>query len=484
MATEYAGYIPADSFVDYEALSGKLAEKIYGIGKSREEQKTALDQAAKDAEKLVNDPSIVGTNETFANVILGGADSARKNIWEWNRQLKNGDITPKQYKENINTLQDNWGMLAESAKTFDDRYKEIMRRQQDGEASDLELEFGRRFGQMAEIKNSKIEIGKDGRVYMTKTDPNTGKIVGDFMDVRTMNRPENILVNKVNVDGNVAAVTEGWDPWTIWKDMGRGSEVTIEDIRQNPEFGYMKASVAESIAPDSNPRAQVSVLTDNGVISSPNYYINDSEYAQMKQEAIDRIKSTKRTAGQPETLTKEEMDRIDNSMIKLEKDPSSGIMNPVLTEEQKRLAKERVMKSVEIELERKVTGSPKQQWSSTSGGGGGGTDQVDDTLYEKMANAWKNGDMTALNSLLKNKRYKVEQVEDKGMRLVQVNVDDLTGQETIVEVVPPTRDLSRLNPYFFGTGAAATKKAEQQVQEYRRKNNGGTTTTTTNKAPR
>ena len=366
---EYAGYVSPEKQVDWQALSSQMAEKIYGIGTRRTEEKAALDQSAKDLEKIVNDPSNLGQNQTLNTLILDGADNARTNIYSWNKDLKAGKITPKEYKERLANLNDYWSTLANSAKTFDERYQQVLERQQPDEngivpASGFELELANRFGQLADMQNSKLQVSGDGRVFMTKVDPSTGGIVGDVIDVRTINAPENIVANRVVVPTAVENLTSGWDPWTTFKDLGRGGELNIEDIRNNPVYETMKAKVAESVASDANPRAQVSVLVDNGVIDAT-YYMNDAEYKQQKQSLIDDALQVKKTAGLKPELSTDEMKQIELSLVKVQKDPS-GIINPVLTDEQKKLAKDRVKQEVEIQMEKKITGSPKQQWSSGS----------------------------------------------------------------------------------------------------------------------
>lgn len=373
---EYAGYVSPDKFLDWEALSSKTAEKIYGIGTKRTAEKEALDQQAKDIESIVNDPSNLGQSQTLNSIILDGADNARNNIYAWNKDLKAGKISPKEYKERLGTLNEYWGTLANSAKTFDQRYQEVMNRQQPDEngnipASAYEMELANRFGQMADLGNSKLQVASNGRVFMTKVDPKTGAIMGDVTDVRTINAPENIVANRVVVPTVVSNLTKDWDPVTTFKDLGRGGELNIEDIRQNPEFATMKAKVAESVASDNNPRAQISVLVDNGVMNA-DYYMNDAEYNQKREEAIDYAKQVKRTAGLPDSLTDKEIKDIEFNLVRVQKDPA-GIINPILTDEQKKAAKDRVMQEVEMQMEKKITGSPKQQWSSGSSGGGSGS---------------------------------------------------------------------------------------------------------------
>jgi hypothetical protein len=459
---EYAGYVSPEKSVDWQALSNQMAEKIYGIGTKREAEKEALDKKAKDLENIVNDPSIMGKSQTANQMFLDGAFNAKDQIWKWNKDLKAGIITPKEYSNNITNLQDNWSILASSAKTFDERYQEVLKRQEEGVASNLELEFLDRFGQMANIPNTKIQVSQDGRVYMAKVDPNTGKVIGDVMDTRTMNMPENIQVNKVDVGSTVESMTEGWDPWTTFKDLGRGGELTITDIRQNEEvYGPMRAKVAEAVAPNSNPRAQVSVLVDNGVLNDPSYYMNDAEYKSKRQELIDDAIQIKKTAGDANpTLTEKEIKDLETNLIKIQKEPN-GVINPVLTEEQQKLAKDRVMQDVDIRMERKVSGSPKQQWSSGGGGdgngNGGGSDEETYGLYKTLKDAWNNTGGKGLSAMEAASGGKFKFVYNKNGGGIDVYYTTRTDEDgnMIKASTASIKNLRDLAPYFFGTGTGA-----------------------------
>lgn len=405
---EYAGYVSPERSTDWAALTGKLAGKLDTIQKDRQSQRDALDAQAMDTEAYIN--SIETTqNQTANQILLDFGYTGKGKVQQWNKALKAGELSPKEYSNNIATLNDYTSTFANSLKTFDQRYQEVLKRQQPDEngliqASAFELELANQFGQLADLQNAKMQVSDNGRVYMSKIDPKTGELISDLIDVRSINAPENIVANRVDVAAGTSKLMEGWDPYTMWKDMGRGGEMNIEDIRQNPAFNLMKANLAETIANDDNPRAQISVLVDNGVINA-DYYSNDSEYQQKVSEAIARAKKIKQTAGQPTTLSDQEMKDIELSMVRLEKN-ASGIINPVLTEEQKKAAKDRVMQEVEIQAGRKVTGSAKQDWyhAPTNNGGDSPQQQANNYMngYIAVRQAWNRGDYGMLS---KNYEY-------------------------------------------------------------------------------
>lgn len=370
---EYAGYVSPEVSVDWGSSFAGLAQKITDVGTNIKKEREALDSLKTQNEALVNSYQ-PGKSQTLNEMVLRGANEIRAKMKYWNDELKAGRLKPEDYKTNMANVQEYWGTLANSAKTFDERFQASMDRQQPDEngnipASSFEMELLNRFGQMADIGDNSVQVGGDGRLYMVKKDKNTGAIVGDIMDIRTMNSPDNIVSNRINLNTATNALVGNWDVYSIWKDAGKGSEINIEDIRQNPVFAPMKAQVAETIAPNSNPRAQISILTDNGVMDAI-YYESPEEYKQKRQEAIDEAIQVKKTAGLPmaDQLTPDELKKIEFNMVKIAKD-DKGIINPILNEAQQKAAKDRVMQEVEMQLGKKVTGTPREYSTGRTAGG-------------------------------------------------------------------------------------------------------------------
>lgn len=400
---EYAGYVAPDKTTDWAALTGKLAGKLDSIGKDRTAKKEELDAKAKDAEAYINSIDMT-QNQTANQILTDGAYNGKGKILQWNKDLKAGILSPKDYNNKLATLNEYFGTLSNSLKTFDQRYQEVLRRQESGEASAYELELASRFGQLANLQNAQLQVSDQGRLYMTKVDPTTGKVLEDMIDVRTINSPENIVANKVIVADQTAKLMEGWDPKTVWKDLGRGGEMSIESLRNNDAYKLMKANLAETVASDENPRAQLSVLVDNGVINA-DYYLTDAERKQKVADAVARAKKIKQTAGQPAELSADELKEIEMSMVRLEKN-ASGIINPVLSDEQKKAAKERVMQEVDIRAGEKIEGSAKQDWYHAPTGGGGDSPQQQANNYMNgyiaVRQAWNQGNFGMLS---KNYEY-------------------------------------------------------------------------------
>lgn len=456
MAIEYAGFVPTQA-INWAELTEDLAGKVYQVGEERQKKREELDKIATDNQTLLNSWQ-PGKSQTLNQFVLRGADQGRVLIKQWNDQLKAGQISPVDYKNKMNNLKEYWGILAQSAKTYDERYLEIVKRQQPDEngviqASAYEIELYDRFGKMSDLSQNTTQFDNDGRIYMAKTDPNTGKIKGDIFDVRTMSLPDNIVANRVDVDKSVDGIVKTWEPKTIFKDLGRGGELNIESVKQQDTYKIMSERVVNTIAPDSNPRAQISVLVDNGVITA-DYYSSDQEYKAKRQQEINNLRQMKINAGAKDTeITKEELAEIDLSLVRVVQDPN-GLFMPVLTEEQKKAAKQRVRESIDIQLGEKISGSPQQRWT-TSGGGGSAPKPVDYSQYKRMADAWKNGDINVLSSFLSNKTNKIQRVPGSGFEITDQYGRTLFG---------PTKSLEELIPYFYSNPNTGFKQREAWLQ--------------------
>jgi hypothetical protein len=455
MAIEYAGFIPTQA-INWADLTEDLAGKVYQVGEERQKKREELDKIAADNQAMLNawQP---GKNQTFNQAVLRGADQGRVLIKQWNNDLKAGLISPTDYKNKMNNMKEYWGILAQTAKTYDDRYLEIVKRQTPDEngkiqASSFEIDMFDDLAQMSDLSQSATQWDNDGRLYMANTDPNNGKIKGNIYDVRTVNLPDNIIANRVYVDESVNDIVKTWEPKTIFKDLGKGGELNIESVKQQDAYKIMVENVVNTVAPDNNPRAQISVLADNGVIT-PYYYKTDQEYKSKKQEELNKLKQLKIDAGVKDTEpTKLELDEIELSLVRKVQD-RNGLFMPVLTDEQKKKAKERVRSSVGIQLAEKISGSPQQKWTS-----GDGTTAADKKEQQRV-NEYQRGYVASLDAFgLDEQGKKTKQpdlsgldnsykYENKGGKVYVYKLDSKIGKDDPVSVISSPKGLAQYTVY-------------------------------------
>lgn len=407
MAIEYAGFAPTQP-INWAELSEDLAGKVYQIGEERQKKREELDKIAADNQKLLNSWQ-PGKNQTLNQLVLRGADQGRTIIKQWNDQLKAGEISAVDYKNKMNNLTEYWGVLANSAKTYDDRYLEIIKRQQDGTASEFEVEMYNMFGNMSNLSDMTTQFDNDGRVYMAKTDKNTGQIIGDIYDVRTMNIPDNIRADKVKVGESVDNLIKGWKPVASPAVLDQYGKVNYESVKNQDGYKVMVERVVNTIAPDANPRAQVSVLVDNGVINAPTYYRTKDEYNQRRNEAIQREIQVKQQAGLKDVnLTKKELEDIDLELIQVTQD-ERGLIMPVLTEQQRNAAKDGVRQEVGIRVEERIEKEQPRVYRNSG-------DDDDEEKKLKRIDEYKRGYVASLDAFgIDARGNKVKQPDTSGL---------------------------------------------------------------------
>ena len=476
MAETYSGFV-APKRVDWEALSNKLAEKVTGVGEAVQKERTDLDKIAADNITKMNEID-QSKNQTFGDMVLTFQNDGRNMVNAWNAALKAGQLSPAEYRKKINNLNEYTGILAGSAKTFDARIEEVMKRQKDGTASTFELELLNDFGSLAEMKDAKFNVSQDGSIMYSKIDPKTGQISSDLKDVRALNLPQNIQDNKIVVTDSVKELTKNWNMVDIFKDLGRGGELTTSSIKNNDNYKDMKATVVKSILNSS--RSTLGVLADNGGMI-PVFYTTDADYKKKRAEEIAEITEQNRIAGREvKEPTKEQLAEIDFNMVKKTIGPD-GTINPELTPAQRTRAEEMVDIEIDGQMETKVSGQARQAY----GGGGGGTkEELRTDTYEALKNNWELSNTNPIESgkrlsAMTQGRYKIQWKKGVGIEVYERSQYG-SGYDTENPIATGITKTEQLSPYIYGsTGAAGTDAAINQFNKerdaYKKKAGGGST---------
>ena len=150
------GYIPTES-VDWSKAIGGLYTTVRDIETGREDLKLELDQLKSDSIKTVQQTDNF-SSQTFQQMMLGASQDAVSIIKSWNDALKRGELDPKQYKQNMNNLMENWGILGNNIKSFDSKNADIQKQIQDGTLSELSVDAAEYFARSADLKNLKVFV--------------------------------------------------------------------------------------------------------------------------------------------------------------------------------------------------------------------------------------------------------------------------------------------------------------------------------------
>jgi len=459
-------YRDRGSNVDWAALTSKLGAEVSQIGKDRDKAIEEIETQYSDTLTKLNQPLNL-EKQTLTNFVIDGADKYKKMALDLKKKLYNREISTADYKKTLANAQEYWMNFSEQAKTADERFKLYQDRLTPDAngvvaASDGESFYMNEYLKMADLNNKKMVLGNDGSMYLQETDA-SGNPVGALIDYRDFARPENLQINRVDVSSVVDGAIGNWKEVDKFRLLGRGGEETITSIKNQPDYKLMKINVAD--AATSNPKSALSILVDNGVISSANYYSKDSEKDAMLSETLKKAKAEFEAAGKK--FTDDDKKKIEMSFIKFEKN-AAGEMIPVLTNDQLAAAKDRVGKEIDMQIETKIQASAPQQWSSSSGGGGGVTTDGDYSRYKEIKNAWETGNTDILNNM--NPKYRFKRV--KGSDAIQVfSINEIPAQKegdpsTYQEVLVGTANQAKnLAPYLY---KATSKLTPEQIFESER----------------
>ena len=387
--------MPVDS-IDWAKQMNSLSGTISGIGDRREKEKEYLDQLKTDNIKTIQ-TSDAFSSQNFGQMMLGATQDGVTLMKQWNDALKRGELSPKQYKQNMNNFTESWGTLGNSIKSFDAKNAELQKRLQDGTASKASVEAAQYFARMGDIKNMKVFIDPStGTVSTGRLDSKTGQVIPDTIEsAKTMADPSNAVFDKVEVDKAVSEITKLWKPYV--KEQGI---TTLTDLTQRPGFSNKMADVVGSLT--SNDRMTMSILQDNMDEGYTTYYTSQDR----DQILMGMVQKENEARGYQDLseLSGEDFDAFiqeaEKKLIPMKKD-ASGVYQPMISEEQRDRAKKVVESTIALQLEFKsLEDDPTKPKSSIIQKT---PKKEDDPQYYRIAtnviNAWTGSDVEKLNEL-------------------------------------------------------------------------------------
>jgi hypothetical protein len=386
------GYMPVDS-IDWAKQMNSLSGTISGIGDRREKEKEYLDQLKTDNIKTIQ-TSDAFSSQNFGQMMLGATQDGVTLMKQWNDALKRGELSPKQYKQNMNNFTESWGTLGNSIKSFDAKNAELQKRLQDGTASKASIEAAEYFARMGDIKNMKVFIDPStGTVSTGRLDSKTGRVVPDTIEsAKTMADPSNAVFDKVEVDKAVSEITKLWKPYVQEQGI-----TTLTDLTKRPGFSNKMADVVGSLT--SNDRMTMSILQDNMDEGYTTYYTSQDR-DQILMGMVQKENEARRYQDLSE-LSGEDFDAFiqeaEKKLIPMKKD-ASGVYQPMISEEQRDRAKKVVESTIALQLEFKSLQDDNTSRLSTTT-----TKKENDPQYYRIAtnviNAWTGSDVEKLNEL-------------------------------------------------------------------------------------
>jgi hypothetical protein len=393
------GYMPTES-VDWSKALGGLYTTVRGIETDREDLKLELDQLKTDNIKTVQQADNF-TSQTFQQMMLGGSQDIVSMMKGWNDALKRGELDPKQYKQKMNNIIEGWKSLAASVKGFDAKNAEIQKQIQDGTLSELSVDAAEYFARASDLKNLQVFADpSNGMVSTGRLDAKTGQVIPDTIEsAKTIGDISNAIFPKIDLISEVKKVVDSFGVF-VQED----GITTITDATRNPRFAAKLADLTGSLT--GNDRYTASILRSSIGDGYKSYYTEQDKQSLLMQ-AVERQNQILDYQDKPR-LAGEELNAFiqeaEGKLIAMKKD-SSGVYQPMITDEQRDRAKKAIEDTVYSQLDFKsLQDEPRAQ------GGGGGSTTVkaeDKPEYFRIAtdvrNAWTGGNIARLNSLSEGK---------------------------------------------------------------------------------
>ena len=452
--------MPVES-IDWAKQMNSLSSTISGIGDRREKEKEYLDQLKTDNIKTIQTSDAL-SSQNFGQMMLGATQDGVAFMKQQNDALKRGELSPKQYKQNINNFTESWGTLGNSIKSFDAKNAELQKRLQDGTASKASIEAAEYFARMGDIKNMKVFIDPStGTVSTGRLDPKTGRVIPDTIEsAKTMADPSNAVFDKVQVDKAVSEITTLWKPYV--KEQGI---TTLTDLTQRPGFANKMADVVGSLT--SNDRMTMSILQDNMDEGYTTYYTSQDR-DQILMGMVQKENEARGYQDLPE-LSGEDFDAFiqeaEKKLIPMKKD-ASGVYQPMISEEQRDRAKKVVESTIEMQLEFKsLEDDPTKPKSSITPKTVKAEDRPE--YYKTAADvrtAWVDGDVDALSSLSGGKYLFEKKGENTYLIINASNPKDVKGPFYKLDDIGAFFGVSNRDTWTKKMGKARSAAKNQQPE--------------------
>ena len=442
---DYSTYLPTAG-VDWAKLTDDIVGKVNVIGTSRQAEKDALDLMMTDANALMNKEELY-SSQKLQEFVLAGANSGRTLIAQWNADLKNGILSPKDYKNRMNNIKDGWATLANSAKTYDKTNQEFIDRQTPDQktglsaGTGLEQYLSQIFAEVGELGGKKVFFDPiTGKPY-------TAKLTGEGIDPNSMTptlryaAPNNFFDNTIDVESIISAGTKDLAGYKY--EIGN---TTISDPLKNPATANAVVLLKNGIL--SNDRYVAQVLDRSSGVDY-DYYRTDAEKDDKVLSMINTEIEARKLSGKPK-YTDEEIAKLKNNLgeqlIKVSPD-STGVYQPMITDKQREVADKFILDKIKSQIEyEKTLDEPNY------GGSGGGSDNKKDedeipSFVQEAYTAFVGGDTSTLSNLTGGKQFVY--IKGKGLGLKPDNEKD-----------QPTRFFKNIKDMYdlFGYGSATGKE--------------------------
>ncbi|MGA1702785.1 MAG: hypothetical protein ACO393_04820 [Methylophilaceae bacterium] len=403
------------SVIDWSGLTKTISDNLVKEAQRRETLKFELEKTQQEELQKLNEYE-QGLDPSANKWAMEMAQQARDFKMQNHKIMKAGLRSVGDSKLVSQNVMDGWTDLNGALKSYNETYKKL--NEKGGKGNQFILQEMANF---VDLKNKKIYYDPNsGSPYFANVDPKTGKMdENSLRPVRSFNNVQAQEFEIVDVESETTKLAQNTAAWQL----AISSTRDIENARLNPTYQQWRDNSVKSIL--SSDQRTASVLMDYlnlDPTSDPN--------APSGTVTYERIKEYDKN-GKPvmETVTK------NIGQVKMEY--VNGVLTPKLTDEQRELAKDAVVSSLENKLAFKTT----QQYVAPR------TTSAADTTNANVASLVENfvtkGDFSALQSALSQKGFTgtvapdangIIKLRDGDGNLLSVNTNGKTAKEVGKEI--------------------------------------------------
>jgi hypothetical protein len=336
MAKTYYGYVAREdkAYVDWASIGKTISDDLIEVSKSRQEQRDELDR--KTEESITNINKLTADQpQLVSEFYMDGANDMRQYLLMLQKEMKAGRLQPNEYLKKKQVLMDGVDQLSLASKDFAADYEEALKRLQK-DAAGQEVFQNEKYDAFRSTEGKGIYVNPvNGRLYIGTRDEN-GVIDSNpskLLDVNNLYSRRKDQINKYDVVGEASTKVAPLGDYI--RSVRRGGVFTLKDIMQRKEYLKAENDIIQSMM--SSPRNLGSILSD---------YVGGYTFTENEEEA-----------------------KADPAKILLKKD-GMNLLQPQLTDEQRKAAEEALRAQLRVQLDRVETAMPiqqEQQWQYQRG---------------------------------------------------------------------------------------------------------------------
>ena len=328
MAKTYYGYVARDdkAYVDWASIGKTISDDLIEVSRKRQEQRDELDRKTEESITTINQLT-ADQPQLVSEFYMDGANDMRQYLLMLQKQMKSGGLQPNEYLKKKQVLMDGVEQLSLASKDFAADYEDAMKRLQNGEAAAQEVFQNEKYDAFRSTQGKGIYVNPvNGRLYIG-TRNEQGVIdsnPANLLDVNNLYSRRKDQINKYDVIGETSKKVAPLGDYI--RSVRRGGVFTLKDIMQRKEYLKAENDIIQSMM--SSPRNLGSILTD---------YVGGYTLTENEAEA-----------------------KADPTKILLKTD-GMNMLQPQITDEQRKTAEEALRAQLRVQLDRVETAMPIQQ---------------------------------------------------------------------------------------------------------------------------